>query len=387
MIATHEELPPGATGLVNLMEGSQAGVDVVLGEEAGVLSGTVTRADGTPAVGVELRAFQHLTRVQLTAKTDEHGRYYFSGFAPGLDVAFAGFSDLDSLAGFVPPNKSADIRLPSELVVRGRLTDARTGLPIFWKKRVLLSRDPAWHRGFEGVSAAPSGRFEVKGIWPGKYFLCARAWGYVPTCREVKIEPERCDLGDVPIHRGITLRGAVESADGAPMPNAEVFIHGPQFYDGKTVYSDRNGRYRFKGLAGGSYQFRIRADGWAPFYEKAIELPAKGGGMTKDARLVKGVPLSGHVRHGNKPVTRQIVVLTGCDTGVKEWAQTWIADTNTDETGGFLFPHLAPGEYTVRCGLERRRITVTTGNGLVCDFDWPGRFELPKPEAKSDPGG
>jgi len=240
----HPTLPPGARMDVNLLTRSQSGVTVVLDKKLGVLAGTVTRADGSPAAGYELKAEQYLARVDQTTTTNTRGRYRLDGFAAHLGVTFEGFSDMDTLAWFDPPNTKADIRLPEEVTVTGRLVDGRTGQPIRRKdKRVLLTTDPDWQRGFFGQLHPATGRFEISGVWRGVYYLCSRTIDEAFLCRKVNVTASQCDLGDVVVHGGVTLCGKVLTPSGKAIRGAEVFIDGPQYYDGRSVRTDAQGRY------------------------------------------------------------------------------------------------------------------------------------------------
>jgi len=382
VIVTHASLPPGTRMDVKLMTRSRSGVDVVLDKKAGVLAGTVTNADGTPAANLKLEAQQYPPWVEKSVTTNKRGQYRLAGFAPDIAVDFEGFSEMDDLAWFDPPNEQADIRLPAELTVTGRLVDARTGQPVPGKKEIVLSTNPSWGRGFRAESASRSGELEIPGVWPGSYYVCASAPGYVTTCREVRVKATHCDLGDVPVHRGVTLEGKVLTSTGRPIRNAEVFIDNLQFYDGKAVRTDAAGRYVFKGLSDGSYRFRVRADGWATFYQQNLATPVEGGRVVKDVRLTRGVSIRGSVGDNGVPVTRQIVILSSRRKRGLRQKRPWIADTNTDENGEFIFPNVRPGEYAIRCGLDVRNITVKRGKAMTCNFRWPGRFKLAASKTK-----
>ena len=381
VIVTHPSKPPGARMDVKLMTRSRSDVEVVLDKAMGVLEGTVTNADGSPAVNLKLRAEQYYTSTRKAATTNKRGEYRLAGFAPDLSVTFEGFTDMDDLAWFDPPNEKADIRLPVELTVTGRLVDARSGRPISGKKSLLLSTYPSFGQGFSAESATRSGRFEIPGVWAGSYYLIVRARGYATTCRPVRVKKEHVDLGDVPVNRGVKLKGAVTTSTGRPIRNAEVFVDSPQYYGGTGVRTNAKGRYAFGTLEDGGYQFRVRAEGWAPVYEQEMVLPVEGGTVVKDVRMVKGQPLRGRVLSGGVPVERQVVILSARKPRGRRQKRPWIADVNTDESGEFVFPNVAPGAYAIRCGLVERNITVTRGKTAVCNFRWPGPFKL-EPDKK-----
>ena len=383
VFVTHTSRPPGTKMNVNLMTRSRSNVDITLDEAACVLAGTVYNADGTPAAGYKLTADQYVARALKSVKTDAQGRYRLDGYAPHLAVSLEGFSDMDDLAWFDPPNLAADIRLPSEVTVTGRLIDATTGKPIAANKRLLVTRQPSWGRGFRAQSANRTGKFEIPGVWPGQYYLGATSEGYASIYRPVTISRGRCDVGDFPLHRGVTLTGQVLTPSGKPIRNAEVFIDNLLYYDGQAVRTNAQGRYTFKDLSDGVFQFRVRADGWAPFYLQELTLPETGGRFEKNVRMGKGVSLTGRVTDGKTPVDRQIVILSARKPRGRAFQKRpWIADVNTDADGCFIFPNVRPGQYVIRCGLTERAITIKSGGPATCNFAWPGSYKQPPPKSK-----
>ena len=381
VIVTHDSLPPGARTDVKVMTRSRSGVDVVLDKKAGVLAGTVTNADGTPAANYAIQADQYYARVRQTTTTNKRGQYKLSGFAPDIAVYFEGPDDMDHLAWFDPPNEQADIRLPEELTVTGRLVDALTGKPIAGKMRFKLTPSPYWGDRRE-TSTSRTGAFKIPGVAAGANYLCVRAHDYDVTYRKIDVKASNCDVGDFPLYRSVTLTGQVLTAGGKPIRNAEVFIDGPPYYDGAATRTNAKGRYTFKDIWHGAYQFRVRAEGLAPYYEQTIELPDDCGRLVKDVRMTKGVSIRGRVLDGCVPVGKQIVVLSARRIRGRNVKRPWIADTNTTDTGEFLFPNIRPGKYELRCGLEQRNITVKASAPLTCNFRWPGRLKLPPHESK-----
>ena len=266
----------------------------------------------------------------------------------------------------------------------GRLVNAKTGKPVRGKKTILLSQNPSWGRGFSGGSSARSGRFEVEKVWPGTYYICASARGYMKTCRKIDVSRDRCDLGDVVIHGGVRLTGRVLTSSGKPIAGAEVFIDSPEFYGGRAVQTDARGRYVFKKLSDGAYSCRVRAEGWATYYLQELSLPSDGRKVVRDVRMSKGVRVSGKVLDGTRPVTKQMVILSGRWVRNRHEKRPWVSDASTDESGAFVFEHVNPGKYALRCGLEERNITVVAGSDRTCNFGWPGRFKL---ESRPTKGG
>jgi hypothetical protein len=376
VIVTHKSHPSGSAMFVNLMRRSRKNIEVVLDRKSGVLAGTVTEADGSAAAGVTLTAGQYASRDKRVAQTNKRGRYRMDGFVPGLVAGFDGFSDLDTLAWFVPPNKTADIVLPRKVTVAGRLVDACSGRPVRGKKQILLSAEPRWGRGFLAEAPTASGVFKVREVWPGTYYVCADAQDYQRTCRKMEVGQSGCDLGDVPIHRGVTLQGTIRTSNGKPVAGADVFIDSPQFYDGMSVRTNARGRYVFRRLSDGTYHFRVRTKGWATFCLHELALPLDKRKVVKDVRMRKGVRLSGKVMDGSRPVTKQMVILSSRAVRKGRLKRPWISDTATNEDGLFVFENVSPGKYALRCGIEERNITVRSAGNTTCNFRWPGKFKL-----------
>jgi protocatechuate 3,4-dioxygenase beta subunit len=381
VMVTYDSHPPGSRMDVKLMTRSRSGVDVVLDKKSGALAGTVTHADGTPAAGLELHADQYTSGVRQTITTNKLGRYKLEGFAPHMAVYFEGDGEMEHIAWFDPPNRQADIRLPKELTVTGRLVDATTGKPVAGKMRYKITPSPYWGQRQE-TSASRSGVFTISGVPTGRAYLCVRPTNCAVTCRQVDLKASTCDLGDIPVYRSVTLEGTILTPSGKPIKNAEVFIDGPHLYDGESTRTNAKGRYVFKDIWHAPHQFRVRAEGFAPYYEQSVELPAESGRLVKDVRMARGVAIRGRVMDGKTPVDRQIVILSARRIRGRFVKRPWIADTSTTDTGEFVFPHVRPGKYLLRCGLEQRNITVKAGQPLTCNFRWPGRYKMPPHQSK-----
>src|SRR5678815_2224188 len=82
------------------------------------------------------------------------------------------------------------------------------------------------------------GRFELGGFWPGTAMVRITADGHPFTAREdLPIEAgARRDIGDVVLPSGVSLRGQVVDASGAPVAGALVAV------ENGYSHSDREGR-------------------------------------------------------------------------------------------------------------------------------------------------
>jgi hypothetical protein len=203
--------------------------------------------------------------VPLNYIIDRRGRINaaFSGYAEGdlrgleaLEEALAGLTvgDSDSSGGLVGTVFGPDGEpLPGAFVKLN---------PTF-----------AWYRKGRRLAStrtASDGRYEFQAVLPGAYDLSVQVVGaarYVVTIGRVYIRPDlvseflarvpdsslsgrvaRADDGK-PLHKGIHVRAAlVEVKDGKVVRTLEKDA---------TTWPDRNGRFRFIGLAPGTYRIRI----------------------------------------------------------------------------------------------------------------------------------
>jgi streptogramin lyase len=86
----------------------------------------------------------------------------------------------------------------------------------------------------------------------------------------------------------VTLTGTARDPDGRPIADAFVTAHSASRKVSQTVLSDRNGHYVILDLFPGTYQLRIRKDGYT---DGGIDtLVLDGLQQTKDARLQRGDP-------------------------------------------------------------------------------------------------
>jgi hypothetical protein len=165
---------------------------VVVLDQGCTLTGRLTRAtDGTPVDAVRLRAFRYggPSTVSYATTSDADGRYRFAGL-PADEMILEVSPPRERSPGWVHLEFGADhalvkdFALEREIVVRGRVTDAKSGAPI-----------PGAEVG-EGwvfnkvVRADADGAYELHGFGSsGSYEVHARAKGYGTKGRTKLPEP------------------------------------------------------------------------------------------------------------------------------------------------------------------------------------------------------
>ncbi|MEW4570926.1 sigma-70 family RNA polymerase sigma factor [Tautonia sp. JC769] len=207
----------------------------------GRLSGAVTHADGSPAVGVLVQADgsgEQDARSRVTARTDADGRFSMTAtpdqlyIVSLLDDRFAVESRVGVLVREGDQIDDLDFRLIDGTILRGRVTGGPDDAPQAGKTLVLTQ----WEYGNSNVMAAihefrrwaetdADGRYSFR-VGPGKYKLI----GLFNSRRfELEIEDQEVIENDFSINPPdpvVPLLGSVRigSPDGEPLADAAVLI-------------------------------------------------------------------------------------------------------------------------------------------------------------------
>jgi protocatechuate 3,4-dioxygenase beta subunit len=257
------------------------------------ISGRVTDAQtGRPIA----RAVVQLGRIDelepMFARTDEQGRYRFSGLAPGEYIGGAGVNSTVNNATYVA---SVFPRGARRLMLREG--EVRDNVDVALQRaRAIVTRvvnewgDPLAHvtidvRSIGGANSSAAarahstddrGRARLFGATPGRYVVCAVpppfGWGvnratgnhYLKTCypsalSETDAEPvdvERADAEiEIRIRRGrtFTISGTVLDASGAPAASANVSISNFNRAFSTSTLVDDSGRFSIAGVPPGEY--------------------------------------------------------------------------------------------------------------------------------------
>ena len=295
---------------------ARRGTDTLWTQPALVLSGTLR--DSVSGAGI---AGGRITLVgtQLSARTDDRGRFSLSGMLPGVYEAEIRTPSLDSLAAshrasfeFVDPNVHPDWRIPnaSQLmatVCGSALRDVSRGI-VVGRARVQGDTTPMrnlsivaeWQPVGTPDSLAAVRQAKVQGGADGLFRLCGLPTNTVVRLRAVadgaetagettvKLGGARLARTELTLDRlqALAARGSVFTgvvvADSthAPIPLAEVAL--PELNKSETTNS--RGEFRITGIPAGEHRVSVRRIG----YGAADARLAFNGTETVERRVVLG---------------------------------------------------------------------------------------------------
>ncbi|HEX7185369.1 MAG TPA: carboxypeptidase-like regulatory domain-containing protein [Thermoanaerobaculia bacterium] len=321
------ELRPGENSLDFTLEG---------GNE---VTGRVVDDAGRPVAGAQVTMIAHgvFQRFQDTSEAD--GSFRFAAVADGAYEAFA------SKEGFAPPERAQvtvagssvggiELRLSQGGAIVGRIA----GLEASELLRVQVSARGSG-RGLGTVGRIePDGSYRIDHLREGEWRVQAELPGTSLYAEGVaRLEPGASETRlDLEMQRGLELSGRVRR-NGAPVAGEFLFLDGSQRKTGQT---DSDGRFRFQGLAAGSYRLRVggRSDG--PEHEEAVDLQADRE-ITIDLSTAE---LSGRVVDAadGSPLANANVQLLPADSGSAK------GEARTDSRGIFVLRGVAEGSWRLR---------------------------------------
>lgn len=256
------------------------------------VSGTLKGADGSPAAKAKLvfssdhwdtPSLAEGQKLNLDAMTDESGRFFVTGFRPGIwrtstivaegkETVFPNLYIPIDAAGTV----SLDLVLPIG-TVSGVFRDSHAD-------RLLDETGPEWKVFLYGRNAA-SGRasgkggpdFKMEGVPPGRYILIADVTGYQRYYSdpfELKAG-QNLDLGEVKLVPCGTLDLEILDRNQMPVEEFELFCNDEEVGSQRRGKKLGPGRFRFDKLPLGSVEIKVKVPGYT-IQTKKLELePAK----------------------------------------------------------------------------------------------------------------
>jgi len=326
-------------------------VEILL-HHPGALFGRVT-LQGTGAPGVDATVAV-CSRNQETGhtRTDEEGRYRISGLPPGeyhASVTPRGGWMLERHESQViieaHQDTEADFSVSPGLLVRGRVTDAHTGVPITGAR---VGRAPDWKRVQNKTETDGDGRFVLDGF-PDRCPLRVQAEGYVRFEAVVRsaVKEGREVTQDVRLQRAGMIVGRVVDPGGRGVPGAGIKLDRRRRQDTPGVRADAEGAFCLDGLPVNTEHrlvvFKKR------FADRVTEPFTLRPGERRTGflvRLTRGVRVSGRIRDkSGEPIPNACLHLRPDDWLAAHLDGRW--NIRPDAEGRYRIKGLSAGSYSL----------------------------------------
>jgi protocatechuate 3,4-dioxygenase beta subunit len=381
---------------VELKAGEQTTVDLRAEKAAATLTGEVRDAEGPvakAAIGLFPVDAEPGTNQGQWATADDEGRFRVRVPRPGRYVLTANdprYRRQASVALDLPAagELRQDLRI-ADGTISGRVTDA-AGEPLVGAAVLLFRGSPTDRPSAEGIlvgmagnaEADAEGRFVIRGVGPGDYYLRSLQTGRGTTLIEgLRLgEGEHRKGVEITLRPDARLRLALRGPDG-PVEKAHVLVWDTK---GRAVCSNlavpcpvENGCLAVRWVAPGTYRLLVRSPGHADAILEDVRVTA-----TDTQPVLVGLVRGGTLRvrildADDRPVPRAHVHLVDASG----WApfSTVLSDRLferhhpvTDAAGRATVRHVTPGAWSVRVSLgdrEGRREGVTVTDGATTDVE------------------
>jgi len=396
----------------------------------GVITGSVTDADGDPMPGVRVLVIQMVrARGQRglssmgVATTDDQGSFRIANLSPGPyyvsaddsqsrvreqnngvrpgrvlspasnvttyypdSIDAAGATALQIVAG--SELRGIDIRMRRERVfsIRGLTIDTATGKPAKTELRAHLKG--ALQYGFDSAwetSSREDGTFELRNLLPGEYVLMASSTSNnsEPAYGREEVSISDSDITDlkVTLEHGVTVAGTVKLEGGGPLghPSISVFgFEGGAFGPAFNAQPKDDGTFELHGvtrakygahveeLPEGAYVKSIRF-GQQDITHTMLDLTSGASGTLDILLSPRAAEVSGTVKN------KDGAAMTGVE--VTLWPKQALSKSvyrgSTDQKGDFRIAGLAPGDYYINAWEDLDPY-------LSFDLDFLKRFASPE---------
>ncbi len=282
-----------------------------------------------------------------------------------------------------PAELRMDFYLKTGAVITGRVTDARTGVPVegirvtatvgggsFMERMMSMKGDAA------RASTDETGRYTIEGLEPAAYLLLADGSeaGYVvdaSATKSISFPEDKAEIvADFQLTLGGTVRGAVTTPDGTAPEALQVLVMPSRGFSDLTsdMFSggagsmmrfrpleanvEENGAYLAKGLSHDrEYRVSARAKGFAGAVSASFKVTAGKPEAVIDLTLQRGSTVSGKaVYEDGTPVAQRKLMLFP-DLGDIMSGSFAHAGSDfkqqTDDKGLFSFEAVPAGKYTL----------------------------------------
>lgn len=277
--------------------------------------GFVVDTEGNGQGDVDINLFDSLGVYSDSEITEDDGYFeiywdepLLAGWAVGTDPdPYAEYEDPYALApamvvvdrAWKPGDEPVELELVLQTAarVRGRVVDARTGLPVEFADVEIVSTHPAWIEEYQDAFTEEDGSFEMSIVDLPREQLIVRAMdddGNTASVGPFDLEPSEVRFVELFIEGGREISGTVRDLAALPVDGAEVVLlplH-PDLDDDQWDITLEDGSFTFTEVGSQSDQFLLyaQADGLGPM---VTQLSADAGQV--DVTLGQIITLAGTV--------------------------------------------------------------------------------------------
>jgi hypothetical protein len=199
--------------------------------------------------------------------------------------------------------------------------------------------------------ADADGRFELKNIPAGNYYVILRAAGYASRLLEFETFAAHT-FKTYPASRlspAVEVTGKVIGDGNKPLEGVKVRLggttsldgHGYSVPDGHETLTDASGSFNFQGLPRGEAEFYVSADGQHQIPPLGQKHALPGGPITLKMSATGTIHVTAKAADGSPLVGGTINIWP--ESGLK--VGTWGGTANLKDDGTFTFANVPPGKY------------------------------------------
>lgn len=334
------------------------------------ISGVVVDDLGEPLSGVWIAAAPRDDEGWGSGATsDAQGRFHITGLQRGVHGVRARGRE-DSMRPVEPvAAPTQGLRL---VLVRGGWVRARFRPPsgATAPKYLLVGSYGPKGGGHAGSQAWEDGVVEWE-VPAGKRDLRVEAQGYAPWRRVVDVEPAGIlDLGELVLDVGVTLRGRVVDAAGAPIAGAVVETAG--HVDAKSQ-SGVDGRFSLAHLPRQTVRVVAQADGYVAASSRAA---LEGEAPELTLTMLRGGVLAVRLLPASGPLPEELIVhVQAIDTDDPDAPGRW--DYADPDAEGCSRSRLLPGRYRVQIQRDGKEVVPASEVVLTDGLETALEVHLP----------
>lgn len=341
-------------------------------EVAEMICGRVIDSNNQPVEGADVIALSYSTgntQCRDFAQTDASGEFCLEHLNPGqytIAVSSKGFRP-ERAQRVATSSTGLVLELSPQASVSGRVVSKKTGEPLVTFTCVLrtaydnttVTSPTSVRQDYRN----PLGEFTLTDVPPGSYVIEAKAQGFASSFSQRFIVSQGQILAGIAIEaaEGGSIMARVVDSNGNPIQGALVSTHDNDWTDdaftralgaeyptnatSKKVRTNKNGRFKIKGLSAANYQLRIQAQGHSRLVKRDVGVSNGRETDLGSLRLAIGGGISGLVVDpaGQPIVSARITLrMDGRRSTVFE-----PRETKSAANGKYTFANIPAGGYKI----------------------------------------